>query len=133
MDFEQAFEYIGEIGPYQVMIFVLLGMVHLFNGLQNMAMNFIRGHQDHWCKVPRLEDFPHEVQKYIAIPYSESGDSYDSCSMFDLPYDNLTDQQIFNWNRSFVDNASTITCEEWVVDKSEFVTTINSDVSSFSK
>ena len=48
--------------------------------------------------------------------------------MYDLYYDNLTDDQILNWDRNITRNTSLIDCTEWIFDRSEFISTINSKV-----
>ena len=74
-----------------------------------------------------LEAFPYDVQKYVGIPFDDDGE-YDSCSMYDINYENFTNEEIYNWNRTQLDNATTRECSSWVFDQSEFVTTINSEV-----
>jgi hypothetical protein len=129
MEFDDVFQYIGDIGIYQGLLFFIIGLINTLNGLQNIGVNFIAGHQDHWCSVPRLEAFPHDVQKLVSIPHvTDNPDEYDTCSYYDLDYDNLTDDQIWNWDRNLTQNESTISCDAWVFDKSVFISTINSKV-----
>ena len=52
------------------------------------------------------------------------------CLYYDLPYDNLTDQEIWNWNWETApyDNE-TLECNAWVYDKSVFISTAVTEVS----
>ncbi len=135
MEYDDIFQYIGETGLYQVYIFVLLGLPSYFSGIMNLTPNFVNYVQEHWCYVKRLENYPHDWQKYVAVPYvNGDGGNYDSCKVYDIEYDNLTDQDIVQWNRSLVEAAGTPTrdCDAWVYDQSEFVSTIVSDVRKIS-
>ena len=130
MKFVKVFDYVGHTGLYQVMAYLMLGLFPFFNGLHNISVNFFAGHMDHWCSIPRLENFSFDTQRYVGIPYADD-EVYDSCTMYDLEYDELSDEDILTWNRSFSDNASTIECSGWVFDQSEFVSTIDSKVCNY--
>ena len=36
-----------------------------------MGITFIGGDMEHFCQVPRLQNYSYDQQKYIAIPYDE--------------------------------------------------------------
>ena len=85
--------------------------------------------QQSWCAVPRLENFAYEQQKYIAIPVDSHSKSYDKCHVFDLPWDNYTDEELLNWNRqNMTSSAPQTTCNDYVFDKSVFVNSLQSEV-----
>ena len=51
-------DYTGAIGVYQVTLFLILAsMMFLGGGVDSIAMNFLGGFQDHWCKVDQLQNF----------------------------------------------------------------------------
>ena len=50
MEFDEVLEQIGDIGFYQITLFLMLGAWE-FMGADAVAMNFIGGYMDHWCKV----------------------------------------------------------------------------------
>ena len=52
MEFDEVLEHIGDIGVYQVTLFLMLGAFE-FMTADVVAMNFIGGYQDHWCRVCR--------------------------------------------------------------------------------
>ena len=129
MEFNDVFQHIGDIGLYQILMYCIIGIISIINGLNNIGINFMAGHQEHWCSVPRLELFPHDVQKLVSIPSdSDDPDAYDTCFYYDLDYGNLTDEEIWNWDRNYTQNASTLNCDAWVFDQSVFISTINSKV-----
>lgn len=132
MKFIKVFDYIGHIGLYQGLLYLMLVLFPFFNGFHNLSSNFFAAHQDHWCYIPRLENFSFDTQRYVAVPYLEgSGEEgeYDSCSMYDLDYESLTDEEVLTWNRTEHNFTDTIPCSSWVFDQSEFISTINSQAS----
>ncbi|KAK2140707.1 hypothetical protein LSH36_1273g00022, partial [Paralvinella palmiformis] len=127
LSFNDVFKYIGDAGFYQLLLYFVVCLPSFFNGLQNMSSNFFAAPVEHWCKVPRLENFSYETQKYVAIPYEEDDPAeYQSCKMYDVNYENLTDDDILLWDRNLTWNASFVDCTEWIYDRSEFISTINS-------
>ncbi|KAK2140710.1 hypothetical protein LSH36_1273g00029 [Paralvinella palmiformis] len=127
LSFNDVFKYIGDTGFYQLLLYFVVCLPSFFDGLQNMSANFFSAPMDHWCKISRLENFSFETQKKVAIPYVEDESTeHQSCQMYDLYYDNLTDDQILNWDRNITRNTSLIDCTEWIFDQSEFISTINS-------
>ncbi len=112
-------------------LFFLLGLPSYLAGPISIIPNFAGYTQKHWCYVEGLQTYPHDWQKYVAIPNVDGNEEqYDSCIMYDLDYENMTDDVIRNWNRSLMisDDTATRDCGAWVYDKSEFVSTIVSDV-----
>ena len=91
-----------------------------------MSMTFLGPEQDHWCKIDRLQNFSHPQQKYIGIPYNEEDEEYDQCHYYNLPYDKLNDDQLYNWNWTMDNEFTNVTiekCDEWIYDQSEFTHT----------
>ena len=70
-------------------------------------------------------------------PDSETSTEYSECEYYLLPYDNLTDDDIWNWdwNSGEYNRSSTPVdeCDSWVFDKSEFTKTAVSEVSMYNK
>ena len=65
--FNDVFRYIGDVGLYQILLYFLLGLTAFFNGLHNTSNNFYAAPMEHWCHVPRLENFPHDIQKKVVF------------------------------------------------------------------
>ena len=54
MNFDEILDHIGEIGFYQVWLFLLLGCMEYITA-DAIAMNFIGGNQDHWFVIYHLK------------------------------------------------------------------------------
>lgn len=124
MYFDDALDSVGDGGPYQIGVFFLIAAME-FLAADSIQMNFMGYKMDHWCRVPRLSNFTHSQQKYIAIPDDEP------CKMFPFDYENFTDEELLDWDRdSQTQNVTDlISCSDgWVYDQSEFVSTVNSQV-----
>ena len=112
----------------------MLGMLGIFSGYQNMAMNFLGPQMDHWCKVDRLKNFTFEQQKQISIPLvpSSKGDGakleYSKCERYDYDFSRFTDFQLYHWNRTKLNVTRTIPCKEWVYDRTTFLSVATNEV-----
>ena len=53
MEFDDVFAYIGEFKAYQIILYMLLGITSFYPGYQSIAMTFVAGTPEHWCKVGR--------------------------------------------------------------------------------
>ena len=53
MEFNDVFEYIGDIGLYQCLLYALVCLQAVITASQNLGINFASGHQEHWCLVNR--------------------------------------------------------------------------------
>ena len=134
MKFDDLFEYIGEIGTFQLFVATILFLSAIF-GSDSILQNFVGGSTvEHWCHVPELEEFPHDQQRYVAIPRDDDGNYY-SCWKYDLDYGSLSVEDILTWDRNaMVDNdTSTIECTNWVYDKTKYANTLRSNVSQLSQ
>ena len=40
----------------------------MISGCQNMGITFIGGEMEHFCRIPRLQNYSYDQQKYIGIP-----------------------------------------------------------------
>lgn len=130
MGFDDVFTYIGGAGAYQTCLYLLLGLPSFFGGYQSMSMTFLGPEQDHWCQIERLQNFSHAQQKYIAIPYNEESGEYEQCWYYNLPFDDYTDEELWNWNRTDIENSENVTqkkCNTWVYDQSEYLRTAISE------
>ena len=131
--FDDIYDHVGHIGMYQLRVFVLIGLVAIVPGYQDMAMTYVGAKQDHWCNIPRLSNLSSEQQRHIAIPIetkTSGSNRYEQCRMFDLPYREYSQESLQNWNRSLMTgNASIIDCESgWTFDRSIFISTVISQV-----
>ena len=67
MNFDKVFVYIGEVGWYQVGLFVLLGLPNFYFGYMVMCMTFLAYTPPHVCSVDRLKDFSMDIQRAIGV------------------------------------------------------------------
>jgi hypothetical protein len=119
-------DHVGQCGVFQVTVLALLSLSSMLGG-EYIAHNFIAGYQQHWCRVPALEEVPYEQQRLIAIPTDSEG-TYSSCEAFNLSYSDYTLTDFYYWNRSARVTDDVISCTDWVYDQSQYVTTISSEV-----
>ena len=140
MRYDEVYEYVGDIGTFQVCVFIYINMFMLFM-CDNIAFIFVGGVMPHWCKVPELAAFSYERQKYIAIPSAAAaaaggGDDgeYSQCEMYAFNYSAFSDAELVAWNRSvMVTNSTAIAeCSDWVYEQTTFVSTVVSRVSRVS-
>ena len=129
MDYDAALRQVGDFGPYQLIVCLSVMYYQANHGMQNAVVNFISAHQRHWCKVDAVQNLTEQQQKYIAIPYSDGERLHDSCSYFDLPWTNFTQDDFETWNRTaMTDGVGGRKCTQWVYDYSEYDATISSEV-----
>jgi len=126
-------EYIGDIGPYQWRVFIVVFLFTIYC-TDSIQIIFLGADMTHWCRVPEIEDLPYDVQKNVAIPAqsTDGGGSveYSSCEMFSLNYSVYNRSQFYSWNRSLMitNETTTVKCSEWTYDQSQFTSTIVSKV-----
>ena len=129
MNYEQVYEYIGQIGRYQWFIFSLNFLFSVYC-VDSIHMVFIGGSMDHWCHVDELDGLPYDIQKNVAIPTETSKDGlstvHSSCKMFALNYSVYNQSEFETWNRTEMisENTSSVRCEQWTYDQSTFQSTI---------
>ncbi|XP_012062879.1 PREDICTED: organic cation transporter protein [Atta cephalotes] len=85
MDFDDLLPHVGEFGTYQRILFVLMIPFAFFVAWVYFSQIFITlVPEEHWCRVPELEDLTVEERIALAIPVGEDG--YSKCSMYDVNY-----------------------------------------------
>ena len=90
------FQYTGENGFFQ---FSVCSLILILSFVNQDPYVFITQEPLHWCSVPRLANFSHKQQKYIAIPYDHDDEEYEKCDRFDMDFNGMTDEELFSWNR----------------------------------
>ena len=126
MQFDDLFEHFGEIGLYQICIFLMAISPTLVS--DTISLNFLTGRMDHWCDIPELSNLTMDQQRHISSPLDSDGD-YDGCLMYDLDYSSYSQEQFLNWQR-VPNNTATKECPDgWNYDRSVFKETTVSAVS----
>lgn len=140
MDFDELLPYVGEFGVYQRILFVAMIPFASFVAWVYFSQIFITlVPNEHWCRVPELEDLPVDERLSLAIPIGREG--YSRCSMYDVNYTEIlssgrntadpswpTKACRYGWefNYTTVPYASVATELEWVCDYSALPTTAQS-------
>ena len=57
IDFEEVFDYIGHFGVFQFGAFILMFVSTFTVGVQMISATFLAADMDHWCDIPRLQNF----------------------------------------------------------------------------
>ena len=57
IDFEDVFEYTGEFELFQILLFFIIGLSTFQCGFYNISVNFLGHEIEHWCEVPRLQNY----------------------------------------------------------------------------
>jgi hypothetical protein len=139
MQYDELYEYIGHMGPFQWIIFTIMFIFTTYSA-DFVNMIFVGGEMEHWCRIEELSHLTPERQKYIAIPFenteSEKNDdiTYSSCEMFDVNWTAYSEEELINWNRTAwlktVDNSTVAVrqCSSWNYNRSIFTSTIVSRV-----
>jgi len=126
VNFEEVFDYIGGLGIFHILVYSVLAFAALFHGYQIVADEYLSFEQSHWCSVERLKHLPFQTQQLISLPEDNSTDTgYSQCLVFNLPWENFTEDDLLSWNRSDItSNATTTTCDSYVYNKTWFVSTM---------
>ena len=104
--FDDVFDYVGQIGVYQVVLCTFLALFS-FWGVEVVSITFIAGEMPHWCRVPELTSLPPAQQRYIAIPPSDGAGDYSQCSVYRLNFSRYSLEALRAWNRSDMVTADT--------------------------
>ncbi|CAD5114653.1 DgyrCDS3703 [Dimorphilus gyrociliatus] len=113
MLFDDILGEIGEFGRYQIVSYVVLGMLAIPAGWHNLGITFYGNKlHHHWCRVKELDEFNNSIKWNVAIPRDDSDDKFEwnKCRMFNLNYSSYRREDFLNWNRSISENAGTIEC-----------------------
>ncbi|XP_020280185.1 organic cation transporter protein [Pseudomyrmex gracilis] len=140
LDFDDLLPHVGEFGVYQKILFVLMIPFAFFVAWVYFSQIFITlVPEDHWCRVPELENLTVEERIALAIPSGEDGRS--KCTMYDVNYTKLLSDGIrdvdlkwptkscsHGWEFNFTDIPYETVATElgWVCEHSALPTTAQS-------
>ena len=130
MEYEELLKIVGEIGPYQMMVFFVTAVFVLETPCYNMGMVFLGAMPDHYCKIPALEsmNISEDVLKNATIPFE--GSQYSKCQMYQRNYTNWTTQDVIEAAMSDKQSLQIIPCTDgWNYDDSIYKSTIVTQVS----
>ena len=89
MDFNKVFDEVGEFGPYQCVMCVILASCMLPGVLSSFNVVFIMGVTDYWCHIPHVMGLNSSIEdiKNVTLPLEteQEGETagYSQCNMYD--------------------------------------------------
>lgn len=120
---DDIYKEVGEFGPYQLVLFCLIGVTAFIPALVGYSFSFYAAIPDFRCRLPDLYNDTYAIQneqhqllvnKYIPQDKSDGFKSkYDKCNLY---------------NYSDTGNATKSKCNKWVYSKQYFEDTLISDV-----
>lgn len=131
MELDEILNRIGGFGRVQIVLYILLGILGIPCGMQNLGMVFFGASMDHWCQVDGLSDLSPQQVRTVSAVYTEDGE-LDGCSYYKLDYSLYSNETLLSWNRTvMLENITeTVKCDSWYYDYSEFKSTVRSKVRS---
>ncbi|KAM3960157.1 carcinine transporter [Aphomia sociella] len=133
---ERIIHHLGEMGRYQRWLVIALGPFGMIvSFIYCVPMFTTATPQQHWCRVPALQDLDVELRRNLSIPGAAAGLDWDRCMMYDAnwtevletrmvpPVGTPTIQCQHGWEFLYNDIPyETITSQrEWVCDKASYV------------
>lgn len=129
---------IGEFGPYQIKVYVMVCLIGMPVAMNQMAQVFYAASTDHWCNVKEWEAnydacaqlggdeylaCLHKYRNSSIPPDSDEDRTHTQCSKYDANY--------VTWTEGYYagnETSEIIDCDEgWVFDDSEYTRTIQMD------
>ncbi|XP_028815465.1 solute carrier family 22 member 4-like isoform X2 [Denticeps clupeoides] len=118
MDYDEAISFLGEWGPFQKSVFLLLSLSTVPNGYSGMAMVFLSDTPEHRCRAPYLLDSGANLSQALPTETGADGASrYSRCSRFKwlngtgAEFSNETEGCLDGWDYSSDRYESTIVTE----------------------
>ncbi len=121
--------HVGELGRYQIVIFLILSLEYMFLCGDILSPIFISETPPHWCWLPpdHLNCSKDEL-KSMLIPKDDSG-KYSQCYQYEIePPQNLT-VICAHWNHANDTVKSTRQCDSWDFQHQHYKKTLVSEVS----
>ncbi|XP_060810349.1 organic cation transporter protein [Amyelois transitella] len=84
---EKIIHHIGEMGTYQLLLVVfMLPFIATWAFSYAVPMFILATPQEHWCKVPELQNLTLEMRRNLSIPFTDEPPGWDRCQMFAANY-----------------------------------------------
>ncbi|XP_075217415.1 carcinine transporter [Lycorma delicatula] len=81
IDFDDVLPHLGEFGRYQKLLFLMMIPFAFFVAWVYFTQIFITlVPEQHWCRVPELQNLPIELRKSLSIPKTKDG--FSKCTMY---------------------------------------------------
>nr|XP_053628567.1 beta-alanine transporter-like [Cherax quadricarinatus] len=124
-----------EIGPWNLMIFLLCSLWGVFAAMQAVGTAFLSPATDHWCRLPELNHWTNAQVWSYALPRTTVGGlpQHSQCEMYTRNYSLLVgvpwEERLQHLPEGDVEEESLPTqpCEAWQYDTSTFSSTLISE------
>eukprot|EP00090_Calanus_glacialis_P003966 TRINITY_DN1295_c0_g1_i3.p1 TRINITY_DN1295_c0_g1~~TRINITY_DN1295_c0_g1_i3.p1 ORF type:complete len:542 (-),score=102.07 TRINITY_DN1295_c0_g1_i3:207-1832(-) len=103
---------IGNFGKYQLRVIGFVQFVGVFAAWQLLSSSFMLPEVDFWCSPPEL-NLPRGIPINWTSPIRPGEDKPDSCLMYDIDYENVTEQTIET------EGVVNTTCSRWDYSRSK--------------
>ncbi|XP_014677145.1 PREDICTED: organic cation transporter protein-like [Priapulus caudatus] len=136
MSYDEILGHVGDLGRWQLKVFLLISLAALPTGFLNLVIVFIGAIPKHWCAVPELAALPYDVQKTLSIPYEISNKGvlkWSACEVYSER--NYTQAALLyssggldSLSPSFYTDGNQTSCENgWIYDQIEGASTFASE------
>ncbi|XP_077990498.1 organic cation transporter protein-like [Glandiceps talaboti] len=130
MEIEEVLTYLGSFGRYQRFIFFLICFVMLPCAMVKQVNLFLGASPDHYCSLTDNQTYELDSSlKQCTIPHGYDNDTrewiWDQCRRYDLDI-NITNLTSVSPD-CFTNEDETVTCQNWVYDRSKYDHTIVSE------
>lgn len=102
---------IGNFGKYQLCVIGVVQFVGVFAAWQLLSSSFMLPEVDFWCSPPEL-NLPRGIPINWTSPVWPGEDKPDNCFMYDIDYENVTEQTIQT------EGVMNTTCSRWDYSRS---------------
>lgn len=108
---DEVLRRIGNFGKYQLRVIGFVQFVGVFAAWQLLSSSFMLPEVDFWCSPPEL-NLPRGIPLNWTSPIWPGEDKPDSCLMYDIDYENMTEQTIET------EGVGNNTCSRWDYSRS---------------
>ena len=110
-------EIIGLFGPYQAILYTVIGITISMHCWQMMSNKFFTYKTEYWCSRPEnLRHLDVQIWLNLSSPMLENGE-FDKCAVFDVDYTNLK-------SRPDQKSVPTVPCTSWEYHNDHFQVSI---------
>ncbi|XP_049856428.1 organic cation transporter protein-like isoform X4 [Schistocerca gregaria] len=121
MAYDDVLQHLGDFGPYQARIYLLLCLPAISCALHKLAGVFLQAKPNHRCWLPYEENSASfnlsERELNLSIPRDESTGSWSSCYRFDT-----------NFSSEYFENNipanCTVGCDKWIYDTTVYKSSV---------
>ncbi|RMZ96378.1 organic cation transporter -like [Brachionus plicatilis] len=123
---DSIFKEIGEFGPYQFLVFALVGLVATIPGIVGFSFAFYAATPSFRCKIPGFANDTYEIQNENHQSLIDKFIPFLSDKSFKGIYEGCTVKTFMNSSSS--NNFTINYCSEWVFSKEYFESTLVTEV-----